>query len=228
MDRDTESIGGVEKPLQPTRELFRWTVALDLTALVLTLWLGWAISLACLVYIVCSRLYSYRGVRLKKFAFLGYFTVMLNQGGLVFWMVYNGASLSHLCGFPWVQILAAIFLIGGFYPLTQVYQHGADRRDGVTTISMKLGIRGTFVLCGLMYLGAFGLLFFSYRDAGRMRDFLILQIFMFPVIVYFVWWAMRIWKDEAGANYKNTMVMNVLASSCTNIAFLTLLILHSF
>src|ERR1700748_2781485 len=34
MDRDTTPIGGLEHPLQPTRQLFWVTVALDLTALV--------------------------------------------------------------------------------------------------------------------------------------------------------------------------------------------------
>ncbi|MDB5231399.1 MAG: prenyltransferase [Chitinophagaceae bacterium] len=228
MDRDTESIGGLKKPMQPTRQLFVLTVIMDIIAMLLSIWVSWVTTVACFVYILFSRMYSYRGIRLKQFPFLGYLTVILNQGGLIYWMVYNAANSSNQLIFPWINMLAAIFLIGGFYPITQVYQHAADRKDGVTTISMKLGKRGTFLFSGLIYAVAFSLLFISYNSAGRFTDFIYLQIFMAPVIIYFLWWTLKVWKDESVVNFKYTMRMNLLASFCTNIAFITLLILHSF
>ena len=51
----------------------------------------------------------------------------------------------------WLLIIGAAFLIGGFYPITQVYQHEADEKDEVKTISMLLGKKGTFIFCSIMY-----------------------------------------------------------------------------
>src|ERR1700740_406339 len=146
-------------------------------------------------------------------------------------MVYQGAGkgaqISGADSIPGIGLLASIFLIGGFYPLTQIYQHEADRKDGVTTISLKLGKRGSFVLCAVMYATAFALFFLLYRSKGRPGDFVLLQLFMLPVIIFFLWWAIRVWRDERAADFRSTMRMNLLASSCTNIAFIILILIHS-
>src|SRR5258708_456112 len=159
MDRDTTPIGGLEHPQQPTRQLFYVTLAMDLTALILGCFLGLSFVAGLAVYILASRAYSYRGIRLKKYPFTGWLTVISCQGALIFWLVFQG---SHKAGVPvdvlsvWPAMLAASLLLGGFYPLTQIYQHEADRRDGVRTLSMVLGYRGSFVFTGLIY----GLAFF--------------------------------------------------------------------
>ena len=68
------------------------------------------------------------------------------------------------------------------YPLTQIYQHQADADDGVTTISMKLGIRGTFYFSVVMYLIAISLMaLFCSED-----ELMVFMIVNFPVIVYFL------------------------------------------
>ncbi len=41
-------------------------------------------------------------------------------------------------------------------------------------------------------------------------------------------WAGLVWKDARNANFTYTMRMNLLASICTNLAFLTLLIWRGF
>jgi 1,4-dihydroxy-2-naphthoate octaprenyltransferase len=228
MDRDTESIGGIEHPMAPEKELYYVTIALDGVALVLGLLVSvyFAVMLSC--YIICSRLYSYRGIRLKRFAIIGYLTVILNQGGLLFLMVYFGTAIDTHLPIPWLGICAACFLIGGFYPITQVYQHAADKRDGVHTISMLLGKRGTFIFCAVMYLIAFGFLFLHYQELGQINYFLFLQIFFLPVLVYFIQWVWQVWRDPQKADFAHTMRMNWVASSCTNLGFITLLILHYF
>lgn len=225
MDRDTGSIGGVAKPMQPEKELFDITLAMDLLALVLGSFISQDVALLLGCYIVCSRLYSYRGVRLKRYAVTGYLTVILNQGALLFLLVYDGAG--KIPGaIPWMGMLAACFLIGGFYPITQVYQHRADGKDGVKTISMLLGIRGTFIFCAVMYILAFGILFLHYDQQHQTWLFGILQLFFLPVLVYFFWWVMKVWKDTSQADFKHTMRMNWIASSCTNLGFITILILN--
>jgi len=225
MDRDTESIGGVKNPMQPTKQLFFITVIMDICGILLSLFISWQFALAFVFYILCSRMYSYRGVRLKRFPVVGYITVILNQGALIFAMVYYAAEKNASMQIPLTGLLSSAFLIGGFYPITQIYQHKADKDDNVQTISMLLGKRGTFIFCGIMYAIAFGLLFFYFSNGNSIRSFLILQIFFVPVIIYFARWLLQVWKNEAAANFKNTMQMNVLASTCTNLAFITLIIL---
>ncbi len=228
MDRDETPVGGIASPLQPTRQLFYTTVVLDVLAVVLSFIISVPFAIAFIVYVVCSRLYSYRGVRLKRFAIAGYLTVIINQGALTFWMVYTGANTVSSADFPHIACTAAAFLIGGFYPITQVYQHEADAKDGVQTISMLLGVRGTFVFCAVMYVIAFGLLFAHFQYAHQVIHFMLLQLFFIPVLIYFFYWVMKVWKDKANADFKQTMRMNWLAASCTNAAFITLLIVNYF
>jgi 1,4-dihydroxy-2-naphthoate octaprenyltransferase len=226
MDRDTNSIGGVEKPLQPTNQLFVFTVIMDIMAVLLA-WIVSPLSAICiLIYIVCSRLYSYRKVRLKQFAIIGYLVVILNQGGLIFFTVFRGANVDTNAALPWAGIICATLLIGGFYPITQVYQHKDDEADHVKTISMMLGKRGTFIFCAIVYLLAFTVLFFYFDYVHKLFFFWIIQFFFLPVLLYFVVWFLRVSKDTHYADFTHTMRMNKLASAMTNLAFITLLILN--
>lgn len=227
MDRDESSIGGVARPMQPTRQLFYVTVWMDAAAFLLAFLVSGWFALALLFYIICSRAYSNRYIRLKRFPVAGYITVVLNQGTLVYCMVYYGAAAAGTAlPAPWLPAIAAAFLIGGFYPITQVYQHAADAADGVTTISMLLGKRGTFIYCAVMYLLAFGLLFVYYQQQEQLWDFVLLQLFFIPVIFFFIRWFLQVWKDGAAADFKRTMQMNVMAGTSTNLAFVVLLIIH--
>lgn len=226
MDRDTSSIGGIKNPMQPTKQLFYVTVVMDVVAACISLLISTWFAAVFVVYIICSRLYSYRGIRLKRFAVLGYLTVIINQGAITFFMVFHGASKNLRTDIPWDGVVAAAFLIGGFYPITQVYQHKVDREDNVETLSRKLGIRGTFIFCAIMYSIAFTILFFHYRQMNELKPFFILQIFFIPVLVYFLRWLAQVWHNESLADFKHTMQMNWLASTFTNLGFITLIILQ--
>jgi 1,4-dihydroxy-2-naphthoate polyprenyltransferase len=228
MDRDTESIGGLKKPLQPTRQLFYATVVMDILAILLGFIISPLFALGCLVYIAGSRMYSYRGLRVKKYALLGYFCVIMFQGGLICWMVYHGSHPDLKMKWPFLAMVTASLLIGGFYPLTQVYQHKQDMEDGVRTISAKLGYKKTFLFCAMIYSVAMlfaGYLFFS---SLMFKEFYIMLAFFLPILFYFFWWASKVWHNEKAANFVNTMQMNFLASTCTNLAFITVLILNQF
>nr|MBA4141123.1 prenyltransferase [Segetibacter sp.] len=124
-------------------------------------------------------------------------------------------------------VIAAAFLIGGFYPITQIYQHQSDKQDKVTTISMLLGKKGTFIFCALMYVVALTILFFHYNLRGQMQSFLLLQIFFIPVLVYFIWWFLKVVKNETLADFRHTMRMNWLASTCTSLAFITIILINN-
>ena len=228
MDRDTGSIGGLKNPLPPTKQLFLVSVVMDVTAILLSLLITPAFAVGILLYILASRAYSFRKIRLKKYPIIGYLIVIVFQGAVTFFLVYHGSDTEHTLQVPILPMIAASLLIGGFYPLTQIYQHQDDLKDGVQTISIKLGYRGTFIFTGIVYVLAFmalALLFFLNLEPD---SFLILQFFMLPVLIYYFIWFRKVWKDQKAANFKNTMQMTLLASVCSNIAFIVLLIRHLF
>lgn len=223
MDRDEGSIGGVKNPLQPTRQLFRVSVVMDLVAVLLSLWVSPIFAACIIAYILASRAYSYRGIRLKQYPVIGYCIVVIFQGAVTFFMVYHGSSANKTLDVPLTGMVAASLLIGGFYPLTQIYQHEADRKDGVRTISAVLGYRGTFTFTAILYSLAIGLLAYLFFSKDEQTKFFVLATCMLPILVYFFKWAGGVWKDENVADFTHTMRMNMLASVCTNIAFLILL-----
>lgn len=225
MDKDTGSIGGIENPPMPSKELFVVSVVMDILAILLSMIVSPITALLIGVYIVFSRMYSYRKIRLKQYPIIGYLTVVLNQGSLMFITIYlgiaNGTSV-----IPYYPIITAALLIGGFYPITQIYQHDADKLDGVNTISLLLGKRGTFVFCAFIYFLAFTLLIGYFQQLDKLYLFYVLQFFFIPVIIYFLIWANKVWRDETKADFKHTMRMNWIASICSNAGFITLLILQ--
>ncbi len=224
MDRDTESIGGIEKPPPPSRQLYLTTIVLDITAILLGFLVSPLFGLLMPLYIGASKAYSYRSIRLKKYPVIGYLTVIIFQGAFTFWLVYFGSSDEVSLSVPWQGMLISALLIGGFYPLTQVYQHQQDLDDGVETISYKLGYTGTFIFCAIIYLIAF--LFMAQFFIAKQEEIklALISIFFIPVIVYFIRWFVKVKKDNKAANFKNTMTMNWLAAVCTNIVFIILLI----
>jgi 1,4-dihydroxy-2-naphthoate octaprenyltransferase len=225
MDRDTESIGGLEKPPPPSRQLFHVTIVLDIAAFALSFLVSPLFAFVMPLYIGASKAYSYRRIRLKKYPVIGYLTVIIFQGALTFWLVYYGSD-SRLDPnvVPWQGMVVSAFLVGGFYPLTQIYQHEQDLADGVETISYKLGYNGTFVFCSIIYLLAFSFMAQFFIVSEQVVKLYVVSIFFVPVIVYFIRWFSQVHKDVRTASFKNTMKMNWLAAACTNTAFVILLI----
>jgi 1,4-dihydroxy-2-naphthoate octaprenyltransferase len=226
MDRDTTSIGGIEKPLQPTNQLFVFTVIMDVLAVLLSLFISPRTALCIFIYIFFSRMYSYRKIRLKQYAIIGYLIVILNQGGLIFFTVFHAANKNIIEAAPGLGIICATLLIGGFYPITQIYQHKEDKNDNVKSISIMLGKKGTFIFCAVIYAIAFSLLYIYFSSANQLYRFGILLLFFIPVLIYFTVWFLQVNKNATRADFKHTMSMNKIASVCTNLAFITLLILN--
>jgi 1,4-dihydroxy-2-naphthoate octaprenyltransferase len=228
MDRDEGSIGGIKNPLQPTRQLFIVSVIMDIIAILLSLFISYWFVICIIAYILASRAYSYRGIRLKKYPFIGYMTVVLFQGSVTFFMVYHGSDINKTLAVPPAGMAAAGLLIGGFYPLTQIYQHEADKKDGVKTISAMLGYRGTFIFTAIIYTLAMSLLAWLFFSSQQQNKFYVLATIMIPILVYFFVWAGKVWRNVQAADFSNTMRMNLLASLCTNLAFVTLLMWRLF
>src|SRR5205814_1479687 len=124
------------------------TVIMDVLAVLLALVIS-SVTAACIfIYIIFSRLYSYKKIRLKQYAVLGYLVVILNQGGLIFFTVFQAANK---------DANALVPLIG---------------------------------------------------------------------VIYSTVWFLQVKKNSSYADFKHTMRMNKIASACTNLAFITLLILN--
>jgi 1,4-dihydroxy-2-naphthoate octaprenyltransferase len=181
-----------------------------------------------LFYIGASKAYSYRGIRLKKYPVIGFLIVILFQGAFTFWLVYYGSGTLPSTNIPWEGMTICALLIAGFFPLTQIYQHQQDLKDGVVTISYKLGYTGTFIFCAIAYVLAFIIMAQYFMEKQENHKFLIISILFMPVVVYFIKWFLQVKKNTAEANFKNTMRMTWLASTCTNIAFIILLIWKYF
>ena len=234
MDRDDGPIGGLQHPLAPTRQLFILTLGMDILALLLGLMINGYFVAGLMIYILASRAYSYRGIRLKKYPVIGWLTVASCQGALVFFLVFIGSHPSNQTpdiGLAlrqyWEPMLISSLLLGGFYPLTQVYQHDADRQDGVLTLSMLLGYRGSFAFTGLLYFIAVLLLARYFFSTLQFTEFYVVATCMLPIVVYFFIWAVKVWKDPAQANYAHSIRMNLLGSVCLNLGFVLVLIIGS-
>jgi 1,4-dihydroxy-2-naphthoate octaprenyltransferase len=141
-------------------------------------------------------------------------------------MVYHGTHPLLNTDVPVLGMICASFLIGGFYPLTQIYQHMADAKDGVKTISAVLGIRGTFKFCGFLYVITIALLGYFFMISLELKEFLVLSTCMLPILVYFINWAVQVWRNPSLADFRHTMRMNIIASCCTSLGFILIFLMH--
>jgi 1,4-dihydroxy-2-naphthoate octaprenyltransferase len=222
MDRDETPIGGLQKPLKPTKELFYVSVIMDVAAIVISAFISGMFALGILLYILASRAYSYRRIRLKKYAIAGFLTVFLFQGAVIFFITYDAVQSNGKV--PLVPCIISSLLIGALYPLTQIYQHEEDKKDGVTSISMLLGKRGTFIFSMLQFLSATFLLFLRFKQLNELNHFYWYLLIMLPVVLFFLYWMISVWKNEKAANFRNSLLMNILSTLCTTIFFVFLIL----
>ena len=229
-DKDEDSIGGLKAPPKVTPELLHLVWLFDSLALLGALLLGWRFAGLVLVYLLVSKAYSYEGIRLKKYPLLSTAVVVLFQGAFTFLLTQVGTGASFAQLFEKTNLLLALvstLFLCGSYPLTQIYQHQEDARRGDRTLSLRLGIRGTFrfaaggLLAGALTLGL------AYWLRGEVRNLLIFLVATGPVVALFTRWAWLAWQDPALANFEWTMRMNKVSSLCLSTAFITMLVLET-
>lgn len=226
MDRDETPIGGLATPMLPTRQLFYISVLMDALAVLLSFLLSPFFAAGVLVYILASRAYSYRGIRLKRYPIAGFLTVFVFQGALVFLLTYHAAAGAGITNVPLLPMVLSSLLIGALYPLTQIYQHEEDRRDGVTTISYVLGKRGTFLFSMGLFLLATAGMYLLFLQQRSINYFYIYLFYLLPVVLFFLYWMGKVWKDQQTADFKNSLRMNLLSTLCTTAFFVTLIFLN--
>ena len=236
-DNDQGSVGGLKNPPPKNFKMLVLANILDGIALIIAIQIDFIFALLVLVYILASRLYSHRNVRLKKFPIIGFIVIFIFQGGFTYYLTANGvfglnSNTQHLSQFCltgiriqdiYLALVATSFQIGAIYPLTQIYQHQSDLADGVTTLSYKLGYRGTFLFAGAMF-GIATLFYYLHFKETDINSFYLFTLVQIPIIGYFVYWASKVWKDTKHADYKHTMYMNIIAAVVLNLFFLYLVI----
>lgn len=212
-DKDEGSIALVEKPPPVDRSLYYFSLMLDLLALCLSLLVSVELALAVLLYGIFSKLYSHPATRLKKYPFTSFLIVFIFQGACIYWSSYAAISgLSVLSGWNNNFILAGLIcscLIGASYPLTQVYQHQEDGRRGDKTLSMTLGVRGSFGFSAVLFALATITLFIYWKNMEQLLHFWLFLPFALPVFAVFINWFIKVWRDEKEANFKNMMQMTL-------------------
>ncbi|WP_338873588.1 UbiA family prenyltransferase [Spirosoma sp. SC4-14] len=226
-DKDEGSIGGLEKPPPVDKDLYWVSWALDVVALVLgSIFVNWPFVLYLLVYGFVTKAYSHDRIRLKKYPILSWLLISVLQGGITYVMTYisiNDLPLSTI-GQPKLLLggLLATLNLMALYPVTQVYQHEEDARRGDRTISLMMGVRGTFICAVVMYLLSM-VGFYIYFEGSYL--ILIYLLFLLPAVIFFLRWFSRVYKDPNQANYRTTMQMMWISSIGLNSFFLFLIAL---
>ena len=231
-DRDETSIGGLKNPPKVSENLFYATLFMDGIGVLTGFLISASFSLFVLIFILMSRAYSYRNVRLKKYPVIGFLTVFIFQGAFVYLMASSAITTFSVTSYFTINNLicmsVASFFIGSIYPLTQIYQHEADKNDGVISISYKLGYVGTFIFSALLFSLASLFLFYYFNLKHQQIALWLFLIIMLPVIAKLSLWFNKVRRDTSHANFENTMTMNLLTSTCMNLYFVVLIINNHF
>ena len=223
MDQDEGSIGGLKNPPKATRNMLYAALIFDALGLGLSLLINPVFFICILSYVLVSRAYSYKGIRLKKYPVLGFLSVIVFQGAVTWYAVWIGSQgnwESRIYSLAVIlPMLASSLMLAGVYPLTQVYQHDQDKASGDITISLLLGYKGTFIFSASAFASAGVVLFIYFKS----MIFILFQIFLLPVLGYFIWWFYNVWKENSSASFENTMRMNLIASTAMNLFYITIM-----
>ncbi len=230
-DRDEGSIGGLKHPPKVTSQLMHLVLLFDVLAVLLGLLLSPLFGAMVAIYLLVSKAYSYEGIRLKKFPLLSTLVVTVFQGAFTFMMVQVGLGfeLSEVLGAPavWFALVSTLFLCGS-YPLTQIYQHEEDSRRGDRTLSLLLGIAGTYLFAACSLLLGTAVLLYLYLGMGQVQNIVIFLICTAPIVFFFVNWVLKARRDPSVVNYENTMQMNKISSLCISAAFIAMIVVQAY
>ena len=153
------------------------------------------------------------------------------QGFFAFLMGYEGINSLGLNGFlkPNILIPAALssVMLMGSYPMTQIYQHEEDERHGDKTISMVMGVRGTFLLTAVLFVLASSGFFVFFEICFNTKYAILFLAFLSPALVYFLVWFWKVNSDGSLANYGWAMWLNFISATCLNGFFIYFFLDHS-
>jgi len=231
-DKDEQSIGGLKNPPPVNKTLYYAALLLDVVAIVCAISkISLLFGVMLFVYGLASKAYSHPAIRLKKYPFGGWLVTGFFQGFFTFLMSYVGINHVDIPNLAQAKILIPAVLtsmmLWGNYPMTQVYQHEEDAKHGDRTMSMWLGVRGTFIFVQAVFglaAGGFVWFFVHFYTLDLAIAFLIA---LAPVVLYFMYWFLQVWKNERKADYGHTMWLNFISATCLNVYFLYFFLANS-
>jgi 1,4-dihydroxy-2-naphthoate octaprenyltransferase len=183
---------------------------------------GWLL-LCMATYVAVSKAYSWRGIRIKKYGLLSWLVVVFFQGAFTFMMVNmcceNSFDVSWFTHKNIESMIIATFLIGGFYPLTQIYQHEEDSARGDMTISYRLGIMGTFIFTAGLFIVANVIAYYYFTAYYSSNQFFIFNLCLLPVTGYFLYWFAVTLRDKARADFTHSARMTIISSLSMIVCF---------
>src|SRR5690349_6999768 len=165
-DKDEKSIGGIKNPPPVNTGLYYLALLFDALAILLGVWkLNWQFGVMLFVYGLASKAYSHPIIRLKKYPIYGWIITGFFQGFFTVLMCYIGINNYNIETTINSKVLIAgtlaSLMLWGNYPMTQIYQHEEDSNRGDITLSIKLGILGTFYFTAACFtLAVAGFVFF--------------------------------------------------------------------
>ncbi len=222
-DKDKGSIALIERPPSVDKSLYNFSIFLDVVAIVLAAFVNWSLLISVLAYGLFSKLYSHPSVRLKKYPIVSFLIVFIFQGACVYWSSYSAISgLDIFTGWNvnfFIAGLVCSCLIGATYPLTQIYQHEEDRKRGDRTLSLILGVKGSFLFSATMFVVASVLLWIYWYRLEMIGNFWLFLVFVIPVLLFFFFWFLKAYKDPDEANFKNMSRMTLLSGGMMVIYF---------
>ena len=232
VERDDIKFGGHTKLDYPGKEVFYLSVLFDLIGLGISLYLSINLMIGLLVYILLSRAYTWKGIRLKKLPVIGFITVLFSQGILMFTLVYISVQnfSFEACVLQtnyFLPSLISSLFVASIFLIAQVYRHKADAKAGEKTLSTKLKIKGTFEFSGVLFLLASLLMAFHFVGTHQSHLFYIFLLFVFPVVAYFFWWFSKVWENKNEANYRHTMMLQKFYATCMSLYFLFVLVVKN-
>ena len=154
-DRDQGPIAWLRQPPPVSRSDLIIALLLQFIGLLASLTIGTAFTCLYLALMAVSFVYSHPSVRLKARPIAGLLLVFVAHGGGAFAAGYlsAGGAIDLLFAFPrWIALAAAMVLVGGLFPLTQVYQIEEDRSRGDRTFPVRYGWRKAFFVSGTGFL----------------------------------------------------------------------------
>ena len=224
-DRDEESIGGLKHPPKVTPDLYWLSQGFFLIALILSAMISMGFSGMLLVYGLVSMAYSHPRIRIKKYPWASWIIAGFFQGYFTFAMAYAGLSdlgwdvivKQHVI----IPGLLTSLMLWGNYPLTQVYQHREDSKRGDRTLSLKLGIKGTFLFSALFFALTGAAFIWYFLDRGQDQIIWVYLGAMAPIILFFLnWFGFVNQNPEKYASYSWAMGMNSLSALALNAFFI--------
>lgn len=137
-DRDESAVGGLWQPPVPPRHLFIFAWLVQIFGVLPLLWIEFVLAEIYVGILLLALGYSHPGARWKGHSFKSLIVVAVGQGVLDSVAGALTAPIVQWHGAICFGVVGATLMVIAFYPLTQLFQIEADRREGDNTLAHML------------------------------------------------------------------------------------------